>query len=239
MQPAPASENTTKGSRFGRVLAAEAVSNFGSMLSRLAIPWLATLVLQATPWQMAALLLADVAAAAVGGLLLGAWVDAHGKRAVMLLADGARALLLLLLAAAAWRGLASFEILLVASLASGVLTVVFELARSAWVAQRVPQADLPQRNAQLSVAGSVSETLAFALGGWIYQGLGAALSLLVDALSFVASALCLRGVPEAPGSAAPAIETHDEGQGWWAEAGAGLRAVLALPVLRALAGAPT
>jgi len=131
--------------------------------------------------------------------------------------------------------------LLLASLASGVLTVVFELARSAWVAQRVPLADLPQRNAQLSVAGSVSETLAFALGGWIYQGLGAALSLLVDALSFVASALCLRGVPEAPGAAetpaeARATEAHDEGPGWWAEAGAGLRAVFALPVLRALAG---
>ena len=40
----------------GGVLAAEGVSNFGSMLSRLAIPWLAALVLQATPSKMAALL---------------------------------------------------------------------------------------------------------------------------------------------------------------------------------------
>lgn len=236
--------------RFGRVLAAEAVSNFGSMLSRLAIPWLATLALQATPWQMATLLLADVAAAAAGGLLLGAWVDGHGKRAVMLMADGARALLLLLLAAAAWQGVASFSLLLAASMASGVLTVVFELARSAWVAQRVVPADLPQRNAQLAVAGSVSETLAFALGGWLYQGLGAALSLLVDALSYAASALCLRGVPEVPGHMSPQSTQSTQSphaptppmtrgarvQAWWHDTTAGLRAVATLPVLRTLAG---
>ena len=49
---------------MARVLAAEAVSNFGSMLSRLALPWLAALVLLATPAQMAWLLMADVGAAA-------------------------------------------------------------------------------------------------------------------------------------------------------------------------------
>jgi len=46
---------------FGRVLAAEGISNFGSMLSRLAIPWVATLLLAATPLQMGWLRVADVA----------------------------------------------------------------------------------------------------------------------------------------------------------------------------------
>lgn len=57
---------------FPRVLAAQGVSNFGTLLSRLAIPFLAALQLQATPLQRAALL-ADglrcaVLAAAVSGL---------------------------------------------------------------------------------------------------------------------------------------------------------------------------
>ena len=89
---------------IGRVVAADAVSNFGSMLSRLAIPWLAALSLQATPAQMALLMVADVLAAALGALFLGHWVDHSGKRAVMLWADGGRALLLALLALAAWQG---------------------------------------------------------------------------------------------------------------------------------------
>ena len=65
---------------FKRVLAAEVVSNFGSMLSRLAIPWLAALALAATPLDMGYLLVADVLAGAVGSLLLGAVVDGLGKR---------------------------------------------------------------------------------------------------------------------------------------------------------------
>lgn len=223
---------------FPRVLAAEGISNFGSMLSRLAIPWLAVLTLQATPSQLAALLVADVAAAALGGLLLGSLVDRSGKRAAMLLCDGLRALVLGLLAWGAWRGGLNFTVLLAASAASGLLTVGFELARSAWMAQRAGLGDLSVRNAQLSVAGSVSEAAAFALGGWLYQGLGAALALAVDACSYLASALCLRGVGEAP----PLARAHaapKRAAVWrqlWTESADGLRAVAARPVLCALAG---
>jgi MFS family permease len=220
---------------FRRVLAAEGVSNFGAMLSRLAIPWLAALSLQATPMQMAALLVADVAAAAVGALFLGGWIDRTGKCAVMLLCDGARCALLALLALAAWRGWVTMTMLAVVAAASGVLTMGFELARSAWTAQRIAVNQLPQRNAQLSMAGSLSETAAFALGGWLYQGLGAALSLAVDAASYAVSALCLRGVHEVPGAPrAPARVSarrallHDAAEG--------LRAVAARPALRALVG---
>lgn len=72
-------------SDFHRVLVAETVSNFGSMLSRLVIPGLATLVLSATPFEMGLLLMADVVAGACGALLLGATVDRLSKRAVMLI----------------------------------------------------------------------------------------------------------------------------------------------------------
>ena len=62
------------------------------------------------------------------------------------------------------------------------------------MAQSAAPERLPARNAQLSAAGSISETLAFALGGWLYQLLGAVLALAVDALSYLLSALCLVGV---------------------------------------------
>ncbi len=218
-----------------RVLAAESISNFGTMLSRLAIPWLAALTLQATPLQMAALVVADVIATALGAVLLGSWVERHSKRRVMLLADGARFALFGALALAVWFGLATFTLLVAAAAASGLLTIGFELARSAWMAQRVPPHDLSRRNAQLSMAGSLSETAAFAMGGWVFQWLGAALSLAVDGLSYAASALCLRGVQDVPGGprAAP------PGPAWRAllhEAAEGLRALAARPALRALAG---
>ena len=60
---------------FRRVFAADVVSTFGSLMSRLAIPWLAVLVLDAGPGAMALLAVADVAAAALAALLLGVLVD--------------------------------------------------------------------------------------------------------------------------------------------------------------------
>ncbi len=225
-------------------MAAEAVSNFGSMLSRLAIPWLAALALQATPAQMALLLVADVLAAALGALLLGNWVDHSGKRAVMLWADGGRALLLALLALAAWQGWLGFAMLVLAAALSGALSMAFELARSAWMAQQVQAPDLPRRNAQLAMVGSLSETAAFAIGGWLYQGLGAVWSLAVDATSYLVSALCLRGV--ADGRSAAAADTPsaaaDQLRSAWPQrlkavllqARVGLQVVQASPRLRAL-----
>jgi hypothetical protein len=46
------------------------------------LPLLAALVLQATPTQMALLLVADVLAGVFGSLFLGAWVDRSGQRFV-------------------------------------------------------------------------------------------------------------------------------------------------------------
>ena len=223
---------------FPRVLAAEGISNFGAMLSRLAIPWLAVLSLQATPSQLAALLVADVAAAALGSLLLGSLVERSGKRAAMLLCDALRALVLGLLAWGAWRGGLNFTLLLAAAAAGGLLTVAFELARSAWMAQRTDPGELAERNARLSVVGSVSEAAAFALGGWLYQGLGASMALAVDACSYLASALCLRGVRETPPVARVASTSGAAAalRQLLRDSAEGLRAVAARPLLRALAG---
>lgn len=232
-------------SRFARLLAAEGVSNFGSMLSRLAIPWWAALGLGATPLQMSALLVADVLASALGGVLMAGWVDRHPKRRTMRACDGLRALVFGALAACVWQGLAGMGLLVVAAAFNGLLTAGFELARSAWVAQQVPPDDLPRRNAQLSATGSLTETLAFALGGWLYQALGAALALLVDALSFMLSALCLRGVPETAPAAPASTPVSQRTGGWlvpalqavWADASAGLRLVACHPGLHVLATA--
>lgn len=218
-----------------RVLAAEGISVFGTMLSRLAIPWAAALLLAATPWQMGWLLVAEVLAAALGSLLLGSWVDRWRKRAVMVGSDMLCAAVLALLALLTATGWLTFAALLAAAAATGVLRMAFELARSAWLAQRVPAGELATRNAQLSMTASLSETAAFALGGWIFQAGGALVALALDAISYAMSALCLRGVAEPP--AAPRAGA-DSGRlrGHWQEATAGLRAIAAQPALRALAG---
>lgn len=216
------------------VIAAEAVSNFGSMLSRLAIPWVATLMLGATPAAMALLLVADVSAAAIGALLLGGLIDRAPKRLAMLWCDGLRAVVLAVVAIGAWQDWLSLPLLVVAAAAGGTLTVAFELARSAWIAQCVDSGALPTANARLSMLGSLSETAAFALGGWLYQAVGAAWALAVDALSYLGSALLLRGVQEAPREQAAPV-AGSLWRVWWREQVEGWHVLLQQPRLRALA----
>jgi len=224
-------------SGFANLLAAEVVSNFGAMLSRVAIPWLATLVLDVTPFQMAFLLVADIAAGAAGSLFLGVVVDRRDKRAVMLAMDIARALVIGSLAALAALERLSFAMLVVAAAASAIATVTFELARSAWIAQGIAPADLPARNAQMAMGTSLSETLAFALGGWLYQGLGAVFALAADAVTYLLSAAFVGGIPKA-GTRAPAAPGNAL-HAVLADVRVGVRAIAATPVLRMLAGVET
>jgi MFS family permease len=205
------------------------------MLSRLAIPWIAAIALEANPVEMGLLLVANVAAGAVGSLLLGAAVDRRGKRAVMVAADVASACTIGALAALAFAGKLAFWMLVVAAAGTGLLGILFDLARSAWIAQRVPTPDLPARNAQLSAGGSIAETAAFAIGGWLYQGLGAVVALVVDAVSYVVSALFLRGVPEAPPAPREPSSPRPAWKEWSDDVREGIAAVFAVRELRALA----
>lgn len=219
---------------FRRVLAAEVVSNFGSMLTRLVIPWIATLMLAATPLEIGFLAVADLAAAAAGALVLGALIDRFPTRRVMVLADLVRAALIGLLAFVVWRGSVTIAFLMSIAAASGLATLAFELARSAWMAQNLDAGSLVTRNAQLAAAGNVTEAASFGIGGWLYQWLGGALSLAVDAASYVVSALCLARVGD--------TRVPSAGAGRWpslaelaAEARSGLVSLTAEPTLRGLA----
>jgi predicted MFS family arabinose efflux permease len=223
---------------FRRVFAAEVVSTFGSLMSRLAIPWLAVLVLGAGPGSMAILAVADVTASALAALLLGALVDRWPKRSMMIACDLARAAMLFtvpLMAAAGWLTIAW----LVAVVAiNGALTVAFELAQSAWIARSTARGDLTGRNSALAAGNAATEAASFGITGWLFQWLGAVVVMVMDALTYVASAALLVRIGEPAPIAAetpPDRSLRGRARDLVSEVQAGLRAVAAAPVLRALA----
>jgi len=223
---------------FRRVFAADVVSTFGSLMSRLAIPWLAVLVLDAGPGAMALLAVADVAAAALAALLLGVLVDRLPKRRTMIGCDLLRAAALLAIPLLAWRGQLSISTLIAVVAFNGALTVAFELAQSAWIARHTETGDLAGRNSALAAGNAVTEAASFGLTGWLFQWLGAAVALVTDALTYVASALLLVRVEESPPR--PREETAGRTvrgavRAFAAEVRDGLRTVGAQPTLRALA----
>ena len=223
---------------FRRVFAAEVVSTFGSLMSRLAIPWLAVLVLQAEPTAMALLAVADVAAGALAALLLGALVDRWPKRRTMIAADLVRAAMLFTVPVMALLDRLSISWLVVVVAVNGALTVAFELAQSAWIARSTAHEDLTQRNSALAAGGAATEAVSFSLTGWLFQWLGAVVVMVADALTYVASALLLVKISEPPPlkEEMPAATTlRGRVQALVSEVRAGMHAVAADPVLRGLA----
>ncbi|HQR21638.1 MAG TPA: MFS transporter [Burkholderiaceae bacterium] len=223
---------------FRRVLAAEVVSTFGSLMSRLAIPWLAVLVLDAGPTAMAWLAMADVAAGALAALLLGALVDSWPKRRTMIAADLARGAMLATVPLMAFAGRLTIGWLVAVVAVNGALTVAFELAQSAWIARSTANEHLTQRNSALAAGSAVTEAASFGITGWLFQWLGAIVVVVTDAVTYVASALLLAKIPEPPSLAeeshAPAT-LRDRAAALVAEVRTGLRATAADPVLRGLA----
>jgi MFS family permease len=89
---------------FLRVWGAATISVFGSFVTRIALPFVAILVLKAGPIEIAILRSLDLVAALLFGFVAGAWVDRLRRRPVLIWADLGRAVLLGSIPAAALGG---------------------------------------------------------------------------------------------------------------------------------------
>src|SRR5437870_6023969 len=110
---------------FLKLLAGETVSDLGSQVGDLALPFAAALVLDATPGQMAALRAAEYVPRILVGLVAGVWVDRLRRRPLLIATNIARSVLLLGVAAMAAVGLLRMELLYVVGALMAAFGVVF------------------------------------------------------------------------------------------------------------------
>jgi MFS family permease len=210
--------------------AGQTVSQLGSGIGGTALPLTALLVLQATPVQMGLLTAMGAVPVLVLGLPAGVWVDRVRRRRILIAADLGRALLLASVPLAAALGsLRLGQLYLVAALVS-LCTICFTIADESFLPSLVSREDLVKANSALGASDSLAEIGGSALGGVLVQAISAPRAVLIDALSFLSSAICLarmRVTEPAP----PAVCRHV-----WHELREGLRLVLGDPLLRALAG---
>src|SRR6202795_4406683 len=111
---------------FRKFWAGSAISDVGSQVTVLAVPLIAALTLDATPWQMGLLTASGSAPILLVGLFAGVWVDRSRRRPMMIAADLGRAVFLLIIPLAAMAGVLRMEILYVVLLLTGSLTVLFD-----------------------------------------------------------------------------------------------------------------
>jgi MFS family permease len=215
---------------FRRLWIGETVSQFGTMVSQLALPLVAILVVHAPTFQVGLLTACETAAFLVVGLPAGAWVDRMRFRWVLIVNDLLRAALLGSIPLAQFLGILTIWQLYVVALGTGVCTVFFDVAYQSYLPQLVDRQLLVEGNAKLQGSESVSQIAGPSIGGLLIQAFTAPYAVLIDALSFLWSAGWVIAIKARP----PRPERKPDRQ-LRREIGEGLRFVLGNRMLRAIA----
>lgn len=187
---------------FVRLWAGQTISVYGSLVTRLALPWLA-IGLGARPAQLAWLAAAELVPAFLVGLAAGAWVDRLAKRPVLIACDLIRAALLAVVPAAAIGGWLSLPVLVAVQAASAVATIFFDVAYEAYLPSLVSREQLLEGNSKLTASAAVAEFSAFGSAGWLVARFTAPWAMALDALSFLVSAACVLAIRARERLAAP------------------------------------
>ncbi len=150
----------------------------------------------------------------------------------MIATDLARTVLTLLVPIAALFGWLSIPLLCVVLFGLGTLTIFFDIAHLSYVPSLIDRSQLVAANSRFEATASGAQVVGPAIGGALVGLLTGPGALLIDAGSFLVSAIAIRSIrkPEAD----PA---HiDQGEPMRSRIASGFRFVAASPALRALAG---
>ncbi|MFC8095284.1 MFS transporter [Streptomyces sp. NPDC057301] len=195
------------GRRFGWLWAAYAVSAFGTRLAFDAFALIAVVVLHAGATEVALLAASGLAVGAVVAVPLGAWVEFRRKRPVMIAADLIRcAALLSIPAAFALDGLGLGQ-LLVVSVVVAAADITFGAASGAYLKSLVPPEDLLVANGRFESTTWTTTALGPPLGGVAVGVFGPMTTVLVDAVSYLLSALGIRAIGGEEGQQSQSQET--------------------------------
>jgi MFS family permease len=213
---------------FVRVWSASTISVFGSLITRMALPFVAILVLGAGPFEVAVLRGLEIGTGLFVGLVAGAWVDRLRRRPILIWADLGRAVLLASIPIAYVAGVLTLVHVLVVTALASILTTFFDAADNAYLPTVVERDRLVEANSALAASSSASEFAGFGISGFLISVLTAPIAIVLDSITFVVSAIFLVGIRE-PEPPPPPVSAREPVR---AEIAEGIRVVFGNPILR-------
>ncbi len=219
---------------FLKLWTGQTMAQMAAQVSFLAVPLVATAVLDATPFQMGLLTAVASLPSLILGLHAGAVVDRRARRPILIGADLVRALALAMIPLAWWLDALSIPFLCLVVLVAGVGSLLFDIAYQAFLPAVVTRDRLVDGNGKLELSRTASELVGPGIAGTVVQVVGAPLSMLLNAALYLGSALTIWrmrvreqiGLPDSEGDG-----------GTWRRIRAGLAVVWTVGALRALTGA--
>jgi Major Facilitator Superfamily len=188
---------------FMKLWTGETVSLFGTRMGDVAISFAAVIALKATPFQMGILAAARIVPTLVLGLFVGVWVDRICRGPILIGADIGRFIVVGTIPIAAMFATLTMPQLYAVILAYSALDLFFDVAYRSYLPSLVEREDLLDANSKLTASAGVAEAGGFALAGWLVQWLTAPFAILIDAVSFLASALAIKLIRKPEPAPAP------------------------------------
>ena len=211
---------------YRRYFVGHTASVVGTWMQRIGQDWL-VLELSDSAFALGISMLCQFLPVLLGGVWGGVVVDRMDTRRLLIGTQAVQGLLAAVLAVFALTGTATLAAVYVLALALGVVTVLDNPARQAFVAELVEGPDIVNAQALNSLINNLGRLVGPALAGLLIVAVGVAATFLVNAVSFVAvlislltmDVVALRRIPATPKAPGQARE--------------GLRYVWRLPELRA------
>jgi MFS family permease len=206
----------------------QTISEFGTPVSQIAIPWIAIKTLNVSAFAVASLTTVQFLPFLLFTLPAGVWVDRVSRRLVLIVGDFGRAVLLATIPLAYVFDALTLAQLYVVSFLVGILTVFFDVAYQSYLPSLVSRDQLVEGNSKLQVTVSGAQGAGPAIGGGLIQLLTAPYAVFADAFTFVASGWFSAAIKKREEVAA----RRETRQSMWTDLKEGLRYVLRHPYLR-------
>jgi len=172
---------------FLKLWTGQSISEFGSQVSALAIPWLAAKELHASPIEFSVLGVLAFLPFILFALPAGVWVDRLRRRPILIVGDASRAVLLLWVPVAWGLGILTIWQLYVIEFVVGIFTVFFDVAYQSYLPSLVERDQLMEGNSKLQTTAAAAGTVGPGLAGVLIAVFTAPYAILIDAASFVVS----------------------------------------------------
>ncbi|MBA2742056.1 MAG: MFS transporter [Actinobacteria bacterium] len=207
----------------------QTISQFGSQITGLALPLVAILLLDASAFEVAALGVVEFVPFILFSLPAGAWVDRLRRRPILIVADWGRAVGLATVPLAYFLDALTMGQLYVVGFVVGAFTVVFDVSYQSYLPSLVERDELPDANGKLEVTRSAAQTAGPGAAGVLISAFSAPFAILIDAISFLASALFVTAIRRE--ESLPEREATEKGR-LRSEIAVGLRFVVRHPIMR-------
>jgi MFS family permease len=199
---------------FRRLWAAYAISAIGSGIGYGALPLIAVLVLDVSTFQVALLAALSALAGAALALPMGDFIEQRRKRPVMIAADVVRFVALLSVPVAVAFDVLTYPQLCVVGVVQAAALIAFTAASGAHLKALVPADGRAEANSRFESTTWTTMSVGPPIGGALVSLVGAPLTLAIDAVSYLLSAIGVRRIREPEPEPAARQSKSDLTAGW-------------------------